>query len=281
MALMASAAQAVDPLPQMKAYQGNERWLTPLDAPVPLTDHVWQIGTQGISALLVKTEAGALLVDGGMPQAADLLLEHAATLGVAPSNIRLLLHSHAHADHVGPFAAVKRATGATLVSNAESAALLARGGTDDLHFGDSVAFPPVQADRLVQDGEVVELGGMAFTAHFVPGHTPGSLSWTWNDTIKGQPQHIAYVDSLSAPGYQLVDNPRIPRLIELYRHSFEVVRALPCDRLLTPHPDGSGVDYSRAEPLAHTMSCAAYADAAEQRLDQQIAKQQAAAGTGK
>src|SRR3546814_5282335 len=64
----------------------------------------------------------------------------------------------------------------------------------------------------------------------MPGHTPGSMAWTWTDMRDGQPLRIAYVDSLSTPGYQLVDNPRIPRLVDDFRHSFDVVRALPCDR---------------------------------------------------
>ena len=141
-----------------------------------------------------------MLIDGGMPQAADMLLQRMRDLGVQPHDLKLILHSHAHADHAGPLAAVQRATGARLVSNAESAALLARGGSNDLHFGDGILFPPAHADRLVMDGEVVELGGVRFTAHYTPGHTPGSLSWTWSDTRGGKPMHIAYVDSLLGAG---------------------------------------------------------------------------------
>jgi glyoxylase-like metal-dependent hydrolase (beta-lactamase superfamily II) len=70
----------------------------------------------------VKTDAGAVLIDGGMPQAADMLLARMRELGVAPGDLKLILHSHAHVDHAGPLAAVQRATGARLVSNAESAA---------------------------------------------------------------------------------------------------------------------------------------------------------------
>ena len=90
-----------------------------------------------------------------------------------------MLASHAHGDHVGPFAAIERATGAQVLNTAESAWLMAHGGADDLHFGDQILYPPVQTDRIVRDREVVELGGLRLTAHFVPGHTPGSLAWTW------------------------------------------------------------------------------------------------------
>ena len=263
-------ANAQAPLPQLKAYEVPASWLTPIE-PVRISDHVWQIGTANITALLVKTDQGAVLIDGGMPQAAELLLANMRRLGVAPSDLRLILHTHAHADHVGPLAAVKRATGAALISNAESAVMLERGGSHDIHFGDSITYAPVRADRLVQDGEVVRLGGMAFTVAFTPGHTPGSMSWTWADTNNGSTVRIAYADSLSAPGYKLVKNPAYPRIVDDFARSAEVVRKLPCDLLLTPHPDQSGWDYGNAaRPHPKPMSCAAYADAAEERLRKQL-----------
>ncbi len=190
---------AAEPLPQARAYESSESWRRPV-APVQIAERTWYIGTEALSALLVKTDAGAVLIDGGLPQAADMLLAHMRELGVAPADLKLILHSHAHIDHAGAIAAVQRATGAALVSNAESAVLFARGGFDDLHFGDGMLFPPPRVDRIVMDGEVVELGGVAFTVHFTPAHTPGSMSWTWTDTKNGKPLRIAYADSLSAPG---------------------------------------------------------------------------------
>ena len=265
---LAGAASAAEPaLPQLEAYTVRESWRQPV-APQQVADHTWRIGTEGINALLVKTDAGAVLIDGGMPQAADMLLANMPKLGVQPTDLKLILHSHAHGDHAGPLAAVKRATGATLVSNAESALLLAAGGSNDIHFGDEILYPPVQADRIVHDGETVELGGLRFTVHFIPGHTPGSMAWTWTDTRDGQSLHVAYVDSLSAPGYRLVDNPRIPHLVDDYRRSFDVVRALPCDLLLVPHVD-AGIDEGDGSPL----SCREYADSSERAFDAQLAGQ--------
>lgn len=267
------AVAAPAQLPQLEAYKGLDAWLVPVE-PLRISDHVWQIGTASISALLVKTDAGAVLIDGGMPQVADHLLANMKKLGVAPQDVRLILHSHAHIDHVGPLAAIKRATGAMLVSNAESAVLLQRGGADDIHFGSGMLFEPIQTDRLVQDGEAVTLGSSTFTVHFTPGHTPGSMSWTWTDTRDGEPLRIAYSDSLSAPGYQLRHNARYPHLVEAFRASFAAVRALPCDLLLTPHAEGSGWDYANAaRPHPQPVSCKAYADKAEAKLDQMLAEQ--------
>jgi metallo-beta-lactamase class B len=260
-------------LPQPEAYTVPESWLQPV-TPVRIADNTWHIGTAGLSALLVRTPEGAVLVDGGMPQAAQLLLDHMAALGVRPQDLKLMLHGHAHGDHVGPFAELRRRTGARIATNAESAVLLARGGSDDIHFGDGLLYPPVQADLLLQDGEAVELGGVRFTAHFMPGHTPGSMAWTWEDRIDGRPVRIAYVDSMTAPGYRLEGNPRYPRLVEHYRRSFATVRRLPCDLLLTPHPEFSGWDYARPE-ASRPAGCAAYADQAERRLEEQLAAERA------
>ena len=277
-ALLPAAAYAAEPqLPQLRAYTVDASWLQPM-APLQIADHTWQIGTEDLTALLVQTPQGAVLLDGGMPQMADHLLRNMKARGVAPQDLRLILLSHAHADHAGPVAALKRSTGAQIVANAESAVLLARGGSHDLHFGDDITYPPANADRIIMDGEVVTVGGIDFTAHFMPGHTPGSTAWTWTDTRDGTPVRIAYADSLSAPGYQLRDNPRYPRLIEDYKRSFATVRGLPCDILLTPHPGASNWNYSAgAKAGAKALSCKAYADEAEKKFDAQLAKEAAGA----
>jgi metallo-beta-lactamase class B len=257
-------------LPRGKAYQTPDAWRQPA-APVRIADHTWQIGTAGITAVLVKTDDGALLIDGGLPQAADMLLAHMRALGVAPGDLKFILASHAHGDHAGPTAALGRATGAQIVNNAESAVLMAHGGSDDIHFGDDILYPPVQTDRIVHDGEVVALGGLRLTARFIPGHTPGSIAWTWDDTRDGMPVHVAYVDSLTAPGYKLTGNLRYPRIVDDFRRSFAIVRTLPCDLLLTPHADASGWDFANAsDPHPKPMTCRAYADAAEAKLSAQL-----------
>ncbi len=266
-----SIAHASEPLlPQGKGYQSPDAWRQSV-APVRVADHTWQIGTAGITAILLKSADGALLIDGGLPQTKDMLLAHMRALGVAPGDLKMILASHAHADHAGPLAAIKRVTGAQVVNDAESAVLMAHGGSDDIHFGDDILYPPVQTDRVVHDGEVLVLGNLRLTAHFIPGHTPGSIAWTWDDTRDGTALHIAYVDSLTAPGYRLVDNPRYPDIVDDFRHSFAIVRTLPCDLLLTPHADLSGWDFANAaNPHPHPMSCRAYADTAEKNLAAQL-----------
>lgn len=271
----ASSSAAEAPLPQLQAYEVDSHWRQPV-TPFKIADRTWYIGTAGLSALVVVGDAGTVLVDGGMPQAADMLLRNLRDVGIADGQLKWIVHSHAHADHSGPLAEVQRATGARVATNAESSVLLARGGTDDLHFGDSIAFPPVKADRMLLDGEAIDLGNVKLTAHFTPGHTPGSLSWTWTDTRDGKAVRIAYVDSLTAPGYDLIGHARYPRIVEDYRTTFAKVRALPCDVLITPHADASGWAPGTAMPHAKSMTCRQYADRAEQKFDAQLDAQRKA-----
>ncbi len=278
LSLSLGCSSAAEPaFPQLRAYEVDESWRQPI-APLQLADHTWYIGTQGLSVVLVKTPEGAVVIDGGMPQAAPMLLGRLRSLGVKPGEVKYILSSHAHADHAGALAALKRGTGARVAASAESAVLLARGGSDDIHYGDDLQFPPVQADRVLMDGEAIELGGLRLVAHFTPGHTPGSTSWTWEDRRDGKPLRIAYVDSLSSPSYRLIGTPRYPHIADDYRRTFAKVRALPCDLLLTPHPGASGwTPENAAAPHPEPMTCRQYADEAERNFDAELKKQRGAA----
>lgn len=269
---IAPLAAEEKPLPQLKAYEVPDSWRTPVK-PLRITEHVWQIGTRGLTALLIKTDSGAVLIDGGMPQAADHLLANMRTLGVAPRDLKWILLSHGHADHAGPLAAIKRATGARVVANAESAHLLASGGAGDIHFGDALLYPSVTVDRYVQDGEIIALGDLQFQVHFVPGHTPGSMAWTWREQREGKELDVAYVDSLTAPGYQLLDNPRYPYIVRDFRLTLAKVRDLPCELLLTPHPGASGWSYGDVATQEKVMDCRDYSTAAQIALDKRIEKE--------
>src|SRR3546814_9383550 len=82
--LLAASATAAEPvLPQLKAYTVNESWRPPVELR-QVAEHTWRIGTESIHALLVKTDAGAVLIDGGMAQAADMLLVQTLETAVKP-----------------------------------------------------------------------------------------------------------------------------------------------------------------------------------------------------
>jgi len=253
------------------------------DKPAPpfeLLGDTWYVGTCGISAILVLGEDGHVLIDSGVEAAAPLVLDNIRALRIDPRDIRYLLMSHEHFDHVGAHAALAEATGAQVIASPEAAKVLASGkvSADDPQADIHPAMKPVKVDRVVNDGEVLNLGGKEFTAHLTPGHTPGAMSWTWNAcSLPWQPpvcRRVAYVDSLSpvsADDYRFTDHPAV---VADFRRSIAKVANLPCDLLATPHPSSSGMlDRIKDGGLLDGAACVDYAKTIEERLNDRLAKE--------
>jgi metallo-beta-lactamase class B len=163
--------------------------------------------------------------------------------------------------------------------------ILRSGGSTpaDPQHGALDRFPGVAATRAIADRGVLRLGPLALTAHATPGHMPGGTSWTWRSCEGAHCIDIAFVDSLtavSAPGYRFSDERAHPHVLPAFRATFERVRGLPCDLLLTPHPQASTL-WSRlgpgaTRPLVEPGACRAYADTAERRLQTRLAEERAA-----
>lgn len=251
-------------------------WHTPRDA-FHLLGNTWYVGTEAITVLLIRGPEGAVLIDTGVPESAESVLRNIEAAGAKPTDIEVILTTHAHLDHAGAIAQLRQITGARVLATAASKELLERGGKDDLHFGNRIIYPPVQVDGVLQDGEIVRVGPLELTAHATPAHTPGSTSWTWTETVDGKPVAMAYVDSITAPGYKLVGNDDYPGIVDDFRKGFAAIRALSCDVLITPHPEVSSL-FERAAggKLIDARACKAYADRGEANLDKQIAEETAA-----
>ena len=250
-------------------------WHTPKDA-FHLLGNTWYVGTEAITVLLIRGPQGAVLIDTGVPESAASVLKNIKAAGAKPGDIELILTSHAHLDHVGAIAQLKQATGARVLASEASKVLLEAGGRNDLHFGDSLPYPPVVVDGVFRDGEVLTVGDLHLTAHLTPAHTPGSTSWTWVESDGDASVAMAYVDSVTAPGYSLLGNEKYPAIVEDFRRGFAAIRALPCDVLVTPHPEASELfERAAAGKLVDTAACKAYADRGEANLDKQIAGQRA------
>lgn len=250
-------------------------------APFCIADEICYVGTEDLGIYLIKTGAGDILIDGGYEQTVPQILANLKTLGVDPKDIRILLNSHTHRDHAGGLAALKTITGAKLVLSRVAAAEFARGGHDDPNFGNASIFPPVKADRIVADGEAVALGNVTLTAHLTPGHTKGCTTWTMPAHIAGKTYQALFLCSVSAPGYKLVGNTAYPDIVADYRHSFAVLKTLPCELFLGAHAQFYGMLKKRAEmektgsPMAFVdpAGCRRYLDEAEAAFDKAVAKQ--------
>jgi imidazolonepropionase-like amidohydrolase/glyoxylase-like metal-dependent hydrolase (beta-lactamase superfamily II) len=192
------------------------------NAPVPpfrIAPNLYYVGAADITSYLITTPKGHIVLDGGFEETVPLIRGNIKRLGFKVEDVRILIGSHAHYDHAGGLAELKRETGAQFISSALEAPLYAGGGLDDPQFGNRFPFTPIIADRKIVDGERVTLGGVSLTAHITAGHTPGCTTWTMGDAI--------LLCSPSVPeSYKLVDNPKYPNVIEDYRRQFAKLRSL-------------------------------------------------------
>ncbi|HKR24412.1 MAG TPA: MBL fold metallo-hydrolase, partial [Allosphingosinicella sp.] len=194
-------------------------------------------------------------------------------LGFRLRDVKLILTSHEHVDHVGGVAALQRLTGATVAARAEAAPALASGTAQagDPQHGALAPFPAIAVGRTLRDNEVVRLGPIALTAHATPGHTAGSTSWSWLSCEGRACLTIVYADSLSAvsaEGYRFSDHRDE---VSAFRRSIARIGALRCDLLLTPHPGASDLFRRLASGrLADSAGCRAYAVRAGERLDERL-----------
>ena len=256
------------------------------DKPAPpfqIMGNSFYVGTCGISAILVTGEEGHVLLDSGVPAAAPLVLANIRELGFDPKDVRYILMSHEHFDHVAAHAALAEATGAQIFTSARAKPVLENGkvaAEDPQAASGHTDMAPVTVDKVMNDGEVLRLGDREFTAHLTPGHSPGAMSWTWYScSLPFEPpvcRRIAYVDSLSAVSaddYRFSDHPHY---VADFRDSIDKVRFLPCDYIVTPHPSASGMlkgmtDGSYGSP----GPCQRYADALTEKFDARLAKEAA------
>lgn len=217
-----------------QADEQSRSWNQPVK-PFRIIENVYYVGASDIASYLIVTPEGNILLDSGFVETVPQIQKNVAQLGFRLEDVKILINSHAHYDHAGGLALLKRLTGAKLMTSEADAALLAAGGKGDPNFGDRFAYEPVKADRILRDGKKVELGGVTMVARLTPGHTKGNTTWTMtvNDGFKRY--NVVFAGSTSAPGYKLVDNPNYPGIVADYERTFRILKSLPCDIFLAPH----------------------------------------------
>jgi len=210
-----------------------------------------------------------VLLDGGIPQAADLVLGNVRKLGFPIRKIRWILVSHEHFDHAGAVAEIQHRTGARVIAGPNQAVMLRSGLPEPTD---------PQAPMLLKEPmKPVKVAKTQphFTAWANPAHSPGSTSWTWRQCQGTECRTIAYADStstISADGYRFTDNPE---RVKAVRRGLAVIASLPCEIIITPHPSASDLfpRLSGTQPLVKPDACAAYAAAAGQRFAERLARE--------
>jgi metallo-beta-lactamase class B len=205
--------------------------------PYRVISNIWYVGASGVTSFLITTSKGHILLDSGLSETVPLIKQNITQLGFKLADIKILINSHAHYDHAGGLAELKKLTGAKLMATEADAELLALGGKGDFAWGDKYAYKPVKVDRVLLDNDQVELGEVRLTARLTPGHTKGSTTWTMKVDEEGKQYEVVFATSVSAPGYNLVNNDKYPNIADDYRRTFQILKSLPCDVFLGPHAE--------------------------------------------
>ena len=262
-------------------------WDAPQD-PFPIYGGSYYVGPQGVASVLITSPKGHILIDGGTPKSAQTIIEHVRELGFKPEDIKVILVSHVHVDHAGGLAQLQRLSGATVLTSPAAKPVLESGKPDrgDPQFGALPDIEPVENVKTVRDGEIVSVGPLAVKANYTPGHTRGGISWTWTAQEPAGAMNMVYADSLNAfglHGFRYSGDARYPEAKADIERSIARVAALPCDILVSAHPEAGGL-FERHARQANEGStafidrdaCRRYADDGRQRLEKTLAQEAAA-----
>ena len=155
--------------------------------PFKIIGNIYYVGASDVTSFLITTPNGHILIDGGFEETVPQIKANVAKLGFKLEDIKILLINHAHYDHCGGLAEIKKLTGAQLFASPPDAPVLADGGISDFRFGgEKPLFTPVKADKILQDREKIKLGNTVLTTYFTFGHTKGATSWTMDVSENGK-----------------------------------------------------------------------------------------------
>ena len=234
---------------QKTAAQEND-WNRPYE-PFRVIGNIYYVGTIELGVYLITTPAGHLLIDGGLPESTPVIEAAIAKAGFNVTDIKVLLTTQAHFDHVGTLAALAARSGGRVMVMSGDAELVERGGHGDYLFGDKSPFDRVKVARVLKDGEMVTLGDQVMEAHHTPGHTRGCTTWTTTVRDNGRTYAVVFAGSTTVnPGTRLVHNPSYPGIRADYERSFRVLGAMHPDVFLGAHAGFFDLDGKRQSQLA-------------------------------
>ena len=205
------------------------------EEPFRLIGNIYYVGAKNIASYLVVTPQGSILIDTGTTEMTPVITANVEKLGFKLRDIKIMLSSHAHFDHIGGHAAMKKVTGARVMAIKQDADAL-EAGKDLSPLGDE-GWTAVNVDRVLKDGDTVALGGTTLRAVWAPGHTPGCTVWTTSVPDAGKTYSVA-IFGCGGPngGVKLVGNQRFPTLVDDTLATFRKLKTLKPDIYASGHP---------------------------------------------
>jgi len=237
--LIAAGAASAQQGPAQFSRDWYQQFSGPYSAPAEpfrIVGNIHYVGGANIASYLITTPQGHILIDTGMNEMHDVIKNAVATLGFKTSDIKIMLSSHAHFDHIEGHAAMKRLTGAQVMAMAGDAEALGS-GKDNSALG-AIGWEPVTVDRVLKHGDTVSLGGTTLRALRTAGHTQGATTWVTTVADKGRQYSVAFLGGTTPNGgVPLFNNPRHKDVIEDTQRTFALLKAekVP-DIYLAGHP---------------------------------------------
>src|SRR5262245_8293430 len=203
--------------------------------------NVYYVGSKALATYLITTPEGHILINSGFEETVPLIRDAVESLGFKMRDVKILLASHAHSDHVAGHALLQELTGAKVFVMRGDDQTVATGGQGQYLYTSS-RWKPCAVDRVLQDADELQLGGVTLVARSRAGHTRGNTTWTWRVTEADKTYDVVVIGSPNVnPGYRLVDNKDYPEIAADFVKTFAVLKSLPCDVFLGAHGDYYGM----------------------------------------
>jgi metallo-beta-lactamase class B len=236
------------------------------DDPFPphrIADNLYYVGSKGLASYLVTTKEGHILINSSFERTVPLIRASVEQLGFQFSDVKILLGSHAHNDHMEGNALVRKLTGAQVFVMEGDEQAIANGGQGQYLY--KAKWPACPIDRVLKDGDKVTLGTATLTARRTPGHTRGCTTWTLQATDAGKTYNAVIIGSPNVnEGYQLVNNNEYPEIAKDFATTFQVLKSLPCEIFLGAHGMYYGMEEKQKRlkpginPFVDPQGCRAY-----------------------
>ncbi|MEN9573240.1 MAG: hypothetical protein RL514_1095 [Verrucomicrobiota bacterium] len=254
------------------------------DEPYPphrIADRLYYVGSKGLASYLITSSQGHILINSSFDRTVPIIRSNVEKLGFKFTDIKVLLASHAHSDHVAGHALIKELTGARVEAMTGDAPVIANGGKGQYLYQEG--WKPCVVDRVLKDGDTVIVGENTLTARHTPGHTRGCTTWTMSATDAGKSYLVVVIGSPNVnAGYQLITNRDYPEILADFAKTFRLLKSLPCDIFLGAHGNYYGMEAKvarlekdpKTNPFVDPVGYRAYVENRHQAYEETSRKQQ-------
>jgi metallo-beta-lactamase class B len=223
------------PLTALNVYAQREGWTTPYPG-FRVIGNLYGVGTYDLSVFLITSDDGHILINTGLEDSTALIRDNIESLGFRMEDVKILLQMQAHWDHTAALSEIKEITGAEMWATPKDARVLEDGGFSDPHFGGRQSFKPVGVDKIIRDGDLVQLGDTRLRVYEHPGHTEGSSSYSMVVNENGRDYNVVIANMGTInPGKQLVTEPTYAGVSEDFASTYRRQKAMDVDVWVAAH----------------------------------------------